>query len=95
MVAAATLLAALTVLGLWLVTERTIDAALNESAREAVDVDLAGLADIYSSSGEADLVRRIEARLALRPPDGGAPPYLLMRTHGVRLAGDLEAWPDL
>ncbi|MAG04861.1 MAG: ATP-binding protein, partial [Sphingomonadaceae bacterium] len=36
LVAAATLLAALTVLGLWLVTERTMDAALNESAREAV-----------------------------------------------------------
>ena len=95
LVAAATLLAALTVLGLWLVTERTIDAALKESAREAVDVDLAGLADIYSSSGEADLVRRIEDRLALRPADGGAPHYLLMRTDGVRLAGDLEAWPDL
>ena len=72
-----------------------MDAALNESAREAVDVDLAGLADIYSSSGEADLVRRIEDRLALRPADGGAPHYLLMRTDGVRLAGDLEAWPDL
>ena len=42
-----------------------MDAALNESAREAVDVDLAGLADIYYSSGEADLVRRIEDRLAL------------------------------
>ena len=51
-VAAATLLAALTVLGLWLVTERTMDAALNESAREAVDVDLAGLADIIPAAGK-------------------------------------------
>ncbi len=94
-VVAAILLATVTVLGLWLVTERTIDAALNESGREAVDVDLAGLADIYASGGEIDLVQRIEDRLALRPADGSAPHYLLMRPDGVRLAGDLEVWPDL
>ena len=55
-VVAAILLATVTVLGLWLITERTIDTALNESGREAVDVDLAGLADIYASGGEIDLV---------------------------------------
>lgn len=94
-VLAAIVLATVTVLGLWLITERTIDTALNESAREAVDVDLAGLADIYASGGEADLVQRIEDRLALRPADGSAPHYLLMRPDGARLAGDIETWPDL
>ena len=58
-------------LGLWVLTDRTIRGTLDASAREAVDLDLAGLADIHASGGQDELVRRIDDRLALAPADGG------------------------
>src|SRR5690606_18804931 len=38
---------------------------------------------------------RIDDRLAITPTNGGAPHYLLADAQGVRLAGDIAAWPDL
>ena len=82
-------------LGLWVLTDRTIRGTLDASAREAVDLDLAGLADIHASGGQDELVRRIDDRLALAPADGGTPHYLLSDDAGRRIAGDIAAWPSL
>ena len=81
--------------GLWLLTDQTIRATLAGSAQKAVDIDLAGLADIYATSGRDELARRIGDRLAITPHDGSAPHYLLADASGARVAGDLPAWPKL
>ncbi|WP_439470027.1 sensor histidine kinase [Blastomonas fulva] len=83
------------VAGLWLVTDQTIRATLEASAREAVDVDLAGLVDIHASGGRDELARRIGDRLMIRPADGSLPHYLLADAKGARIAGDIAAWPAL
>src|SRR5690606_29663788 len=80
---------------LWLLTDQTIRSTLAASTRSAVDVDMAGLVDIFASGGQDELVRRIDDRLAIPPTNGGAPHYLLADAQGVRLAGDIAAWPDL
>ena len=82
-------------LGLWVLTDRTIRGTLDASAREAVDLDLAGLVDIHASGGQDELVRRIDDRLAIKPADGGTPHYLLSDGRGGRIAGDIAAWPSL
>lgn len=92
---AAMALATLLVAGLWLLTDRTIRSTLDASAREAVDVDLAGLADIHASGGRDELARRIRDRLMIRPADGSVPHYLLADAKGARIAGDIAAWPAL
>ncbi|WP_017672044.1 HAMP domain-containing sensor histidine kinase [Blastomonas sp. AAP53] len=83
------------VAGLWLLTDRTIRATLDASAREAVDVDLAGLVDIHASGGQQELARRIGDRLMMRPADGSLPHYLLADGAGRRIAGDISTWPAL
>ncbi|MXO66759.1 sensor histidine kinase [Altericroceibacterium endophyticum] len=88
-------LALLLVAALWLLTDRTIRNTLDENARQAVDLDLAGLVDIYASGGGEELQRRIADRLALTPTDGTVPHYLLLGPGGQRLAGDLDHWPAL
>ena len=81
--------------GLWVLTDRTIRGTLETSAQQAVDLDLAGLADIYASGGKDELVRRIEDRLAIAPLDGGTPHYLLADDLGTPIVGDISAWPPL
>lgn len=81
--------------GLWILTDQTIRATVAASARKAVDVDLAGLVDIYATSGRGELERRIADRLAITPSDGGAPHYMLADARGERLAGDIAEWPEL
>lgn len=83
------------VLALWLLTHATIERTNRAALERAVDVDLAGLADIYVSGGEGELARRISDRLAFAPDDGNAVHYLLARDDGQRIAGDLANWPDL
>lgn len=78
-----------------MLTDQTIRSTLDHSARRAVDVDLAGLVDIYATSGRAELVRRIEDRLAITPRDGSASHYLLTDIGGARVAGDVRTWPKL
>lgn len=87
--------AGLLVAGLWFVTDRTIRATLEENAAATVDVDLAGLADIYASGGIEELQARIADRLALVPLDGTQPHYLLQGEGGRRIAGDITVWPKL
>ncbi|WP_432767568.1 sensor histidine kinase [Sphingopyxis sp.] len=81
--------------GLWALTDQTIRTTVAASARKAVDVDLAGLVDIYATSGRSELERRIADRLAITPSDGSAPHYLLADGAGARIAGDIVAWPRL
>ncbi len=88
-------LSVLLVAGLWLLTDRTVRSTLEASARDAVDVDLAGLADIHASGGRDELARRINDRLMIRPADGSFPHYLLADTEGARVAGDIDVWPAL
>jgi signal transduction histidine kinase len=80
---------------LWLLTHATIERTSRAALERAVDVDLAGLVDIYASGGEAELARRIADRLVLAPRDGNAAHYLLAREDGRRIAGDLAEWPGL
>ena len=83
------------VLVLWVLTFSTISAMADGAAERAVDVDLAGLVDIYASGGQAELESRIKDRLALTPSTGNSPHYLLADNAGTRLAGDLDEWPPL
>lgn len=80
---------------LWGVTIATIDRAARETSARAVNVDLAGLADIYVSSGQAELVERMEDRLALADAGGDVPHYMLTDGTGRRIAGDITRWPGL
>lgn len=83
------------VIGLWFVTYQTVSATLDEAALTEVDVDLAGLVDIYASGGQAELEQRIADRLALTPSEGSTSHYLLANDAGERIAGDIDAWPAL
>ena len=83
------------VTALWLLTHATIERTSSAAIERAVDVDLAGLVDIYASGGEDELVRRITDRLALVPSEGNAAHYVLARENGRRIAGDLAEWPAL
>ncbi|QIQ87025.1 HAMP domain-containing sensor histidine kinase [Erythrobacter sp.] len=80
---------------LWWFTHQTVAATLEAAAEAEVDVDLAGLVDIYASGGREELAARIADRIALTPAEGSAPHYLLADDSGRRIAGDLAAWPDL
>ena len=83
------------VLGLWWTTQQTVRATLEEAARTEVDIDIAGLVDIYASNGRDELAKRISDRIALTPIEGNMPHYLLADDQGQRIAGDLGGWPAL
>lgn len=89
---AAMLLAMVT---LYAVTHVTVSQANERALMNAVDSDLAGLVDIYASSGQGELVRRIDDRLAMASLEGRTSHYMLADGDGKRLAGDLARWPDL
>lgn len=80
---------------LWAVTVTTLERSSADSLARAVDVDLAGLADIYASGGREELRRRIADRLALADDADSPSHYLLADSAGQRLAGDIAAWPKL
>ena len=65
------------------------------SLESAVDTDMAGLVDIYATSGEDELIRRLADRTALSSFDGRQAHYLFGEAGGRRLAGDLPEWPRL
>ena len=83
------------VLTLWFVTHQTIVTTLNDAAQSEVDVDIAGLVDIYASNGRDELKRRISDRVALTPNEGTTSHYILADTAGNTMAGDIARWPDL
>ena len=65
------------------------------SLAEAVDTDMAGLVDIFVTSGQDELVRRLADRTALSSFDGRQAHYLLGEAGRARVAGDLTQWPRL
>jgi len=92
---AAAALSTLLCVSLWAVTDQTVRATLEEGARSQIDTDIAGLVDIYATSGKAELAQRIADRVAVTPVEGNAPHYLLADDAGTRIAGDLARWPAL
>lgn len=86
-VAWAILIAALITFGLWLLTNATIQRTNALALERAVDVDLAGMVDIYASGGTVELSDRINDRLALQPRDANPAHYLLADAKGRPLAG--------
>lgn len=81
--------------GLWVLTDSTIQRTNSEALERAVELDLAGMVDIYASGGAGQLSERIADRLAVQPRDGNAAHYLLVDGTGRRLAGDLLHWPRI
>jgi len=95
LVAGAIVLSLVLLAGLWWLTHQTVSTTLQQAAQAEVDVDLAGLADIYATGGRVELEARIADRIALTPMEGGAPHYLLADDSGRVIAGDLTTWPAL
>ncbi|KHK92334.1 sensor histidine kinase [Novosphingobium malaysiense] len=81
--------------GLWLLTDTTIQRTNHLAMQRTVDLDLAGMVDIFASGGAEELSKRIEDRLALQPRNGNAAHYLLANSAGVPIAGDIKRWPKL
>lgn len=82
-------------LALWFVTHQTILSTLRDGAQKEVDVDIAGLVDVYATGGLSDLQQRIADRIALTPSQGNTSHYLLADNAGEVMAGDLKSWPNL
>ncbi|MEM7702657.1 MAG: HAMP domain-containing sensor histidine kinase [Pseudomonadota bacterium] len=89
------LLSVILLIGLWWTTHQTVKATLEEGAQTQVDIDIAGLVDIYATNGREELVQRITDRVAVIPIEGNTPHYYLAGDTGARLAGDLADWPEL
>lgn len=81
--------------GLWLLTDATIQGTSRVALERALQLDLAGIADIYAGGGVKELSKRIHDRLAYQPREGSRVHYLLIDQSGRRLAGDIERWPAL
>ena len=81
--------------GLWLLTDSTIQRTNRLALERAVDLDLAGMADIFATGGAGELSKRIGDRLTLQPRNGNPAHYLLANAKGERIAGDIRHWPDL
>lgn len=80
---------------LFAVTYGTIREQTRAALSATVATDLAGLIDIYATSGEAELRQRIADREAVVSLSGREAHYLLARADGSKIAGDIAAWPPL
>lgn len=69
--------------------------AVERSLATTVDTDIAGLADIYASGGEAELLARLDDRSLLVSLDGRQARYAAARSDGTVLAGNIKEWPGL
>lgn len=91
---ASALVALIAVALLFAVTYAVTSTGLTRALAAGVDADLAGLVDIYATSGRDELVSRISDRHALTARDGRQPHYLLQE-QGRATAGDQRRWPGL
>ncbi len=85
--AALALLFAITVWQSWSATTRSLLAT--------VDTDIAGLVDIYATSGEAELLARLDDRSTVVSLEGRQARYMLVRPDGTMLGGNIKDWPML
>ncbi|WP_298401018.1 HAMP domain-containing sensor histidine kinase [Sphingobium sp.] len=91
----ALLVSLLSTLALFLVVQKIVEDDGRAMLAREVDTDLAGLADIYVSGGDAELKDRIGDRLAVNREDGERSWYMLADANGRRLAGNLDQWPSI
>ncbi|OAN51190.1 MULTISPECIES: sensor histidine kinase [unclassified Sphingobium] len=91
----ALLVSLVSTLVLFLVVRQIVDNDARTMLGREVDTDLAGLADIYVSSGDDELRARIADRLAVQREDGERVWYLLADADGHPLAGNLDRWPAI
>ncbi|MFK7842250.1 MAG: sensor histidine kinase [Sphingorhabdus sp.] len=61
----------------------------------AVDTDIAGLADIFVSGGQGELVERLSDRIGMIRQAGSSDFYLLADGAGKQIVGNLAKWPEL
>lgn len=88
-------LSAVLLLALWWVADQTVRDTFESSTSESVDVDLAGLLDIYASGGIVELKQRIADRLNVITTDGARSHYILTDESGRKIIGDIDTWPGL
>lgn len=69
--------------------------AVERSLAATVDTDIAGLADIYASGGEAELLARLDDRSSVVSLEGRQALYMATRPDGDPLAGNVKQWPTL
>ena len=91
---AVALVALIAVAILFAVTYSVTSSGLTRVLAAGVDADLAGLVDIYATSGRDELIARIDDRHALTARDGRQPHYLLLE-NGRAVGGDQRRWPAL
>lgn len=80
---------------LFFATDWYVRDASRDALAQAVDTDLAGLADIYATSGREELLERIDDRLALEAYDKADRHYLVADAAGRKVGGDISRWPSL
>jgi signal transduction histidine kinase len=93
---ASLLVAILAVTLLFAASYATVERSTHEALAATVTTDLAGLIDIHASGGEAELLRRVaDRRDVVNLEYGRRPHYLVARTNGRPIGGDLRVWPPL
>lgn len=93
--AASILIAVIAVAVLFAVTTITIQRQTRASLSATVATDLAGLIDIYATSGRAELLRRVNDRQEVVSLEGRRSVYLVADGSGRPLSGDVNRWPTL
>jgi signal transduction histidine kinase len=94
-VLSAALLALALTAALYLVTISVVRGQSDVALRQAVDVEIAALADIQATGGQSELIARLEDRLAMRAEGPDQTHYMLADASGRRIAGDIDRWPLL
>jgi signal transduction histidine kinase len=94
-VAAVAALALAAIALLYAVTVSVVRTESDAALARGVDVELAALADIHATGGEAELAARIRDRLTLRSAGPAQAHYLVTGAGGRRIAGDIARWPLL
>lgn len=89
------LAASLCVAALFGVTRYVVLHHSDQTLLQTIDGDLAGLVDIFATSGKDELIARLQDRMALAPLRADQALYLLADAAGERIAGNLESWPIL
>ncbi|WP_430414013.1 sensor histidine kinase [Parasphingorhabdus sp.] len=85
----------LAVTALFFLANGIVKAETERQISSAVDTDIAGLADIYVSGGQAELVARLRDRIGMIRQSGASDHYLLADGTGKPIAGNLSQWPEL
>ncbi|APG63414.1 hypothetical protein LPB140_00385 [Sphingorhabdus lutea] len=91
----AILLSLIGVLALYFISYQLSSDASKRSLASAIDTDIAGLADIYVTSGRDELIKRLSDRQALVSLEGRRAHYLLADRSGKKILGDVDEWPNL